>query len=162
MNFTSVKNRLIELKEIMIQLNDCDFIIPISSLSNATIGEHIRHIIELYQALLKGYDNNIINYDTRERDVSIQTVKKCAISAIDLIINEIEKENKKLIIEHFISGIPTFIETNYFREVLYNLEHCIHHQALIKVALLNFNYIQISETFGIAPSTIEFRKICAQ
>lgn len=67
-----------------------------------------------------------------------------------------------MIIEHFISGIPTFIETNYFREVLYNLEHCIHHQALIKVALLNFNYIQISETFGIAPSTIEFRKICAQ
>ncbi|ANO48752.1 hypothetical protein Pf1_00504 [Flavobacterium columnare] len=144
------------------QLDDPDFIAPISSLSNASVGQHSRHIIELFQTLLKGYNKGMINYDTRKRNAAIQTVRTQAISAIDLIINEVEKENKKLIIEHCISGIPTFIETNYFREVLYNLEHCIHHQALIKVGLLNFSYVQISETFGVAPSTIEYRKICVQ
>ncbi|MFK7049084.1 MULTISPECIES: hypothetical protein [Flavobacterium] len=162
MNFTAIKNTLLELKEIITQLHDPDYIKPILSLSNATIGQHSRHIIELYQALLKGYDNGIINYDNREREISIQTIRTQAISAIDIIINQIEKENKNLVINHFISRVPTLIETNYFREVLYNLEHCIHHQALIKVALLNFKYISISETFGVAPSTIEFRKICVQ
>ncbi|MFK7000839.1 DinB family protein [Flavobacterium oreochromis] len=162
MNFTSIKNTLLELKDIIIQLNDHDFITPNFCLSNATIGEHTRHIIELYQALIKGYNNGIINYDNRERDKTIQTIRIQAINAINKIINEVEKENKKLVMEHCISGIPTFLETNYFREVLYNLEHCIHHQALIKVALLDFNHVQISETFGVAPSTIEFRKLCVQ
>jgi hypothetical protein len=49
--------------------------------------------------------------------------------------------------------IPSF----YFRELLYNLEHCIHHQALIKVALLDMPHICISDTFGVAPSTIQYR-----
>lgn len=162
MNFASIKNTLIELKEVIIQLTDNDFVTPVNSLSNATVGEHSRHIIELYQTIIKGYDNGIINYDNRERDKSIQTVRQKAVIAIDTIINEIEKENKTLTMEHCISGNTTFIETNYFREVLYNLEHCIHHQALIKVAILQLKYINLDANFGVAPSTIEFRKQCAQ
>jgi RNA-binding protein YhbY len=54
------------------------------------------------------------------------------------------------------------IESNYTRELLYNLEHSIHHQALIKVAILQNNSIIIDENFGVAHSTIEYRKKCAQ
>ncbi len=54
------------------------------------------------------------------------------------------------------------IQTNYFRELLYNLEHCIHHQALIKVAVFQLENIKVTENFGIAPSTIEYKKQCAQ
>jgi hypothetical protein len=162
MNFASISNTLTELKDVISQLTDHHFICPIPALSNATVGEHSRHIIELYQTILKGYENGVINYDKRERDTSIQTIRTQAIVAIDGILDQIEKEDKKLVMEHCISGIPTCIETNYYREVIYNLEHCIHHQALIKVALLDFNYVTFSETFGIAPSTIEFRNTCVQ
>lgn len=162
MNFTAIKNTLTQLKDVINQLSDHHYVCPIPALSNATVGEHTRHIIELYQTILKGYDNGIINYDKRERNSAIQTVKSQAEFAIDTILNQIEKEDKKLMMEHCVSDVPVIIETNYYREVLYNLEHCIHHQALIKVALLDFNYIQFSETFGVAPSTIEFRKTCAQ
>ena len=162
MNFASITNTLTELKNVISQLTDHHFICSIPALSNATVGEHTRHIIELYQTILKGYENGVINYDKRERDTTIQTMRAKAIQAIDDILNQIDKEDKKLVMEHCISGIPTCIETNYFREVIYNLEHCIHHQALIKVALLDFNYVNFSETFGVAPSTIEFRKACVQ
>jgi len=54
------------------------------------------------------------------------------------------------------------IETNYYRELLYNLEHCIHHQALIRVALFQMENIKVNANFGVAPSTIEYRKQCVQ
>ena len=47
-------------------------------------------------------------------------------------------------------------------ELIYNLEHSIHHQALIKVAVLKNSAIQLSENFGVAKSTIEYRNQCVQ
>ncbi|GAA4758088.1 MULTISPECIES: DinB family protein [Flavobacterium] len=162
MDFSSIKNSLIELKDVLNQLNNETFSAPILSLSNATIGEHTRHIIELYQAVLTAYHTGVLNYDDRERNKTIQENKNIALITIDNIIKNVEKEDKKLTMKHCISNSVTLIETNYFREILYNLEHCIHHQALIKVGLLSFNNITINETFGVAPSTLEFRKACAQ
>ena len=54
------------------------------------------------------------------------------------------------------------IESNYYRELMYNIEHCIHHQAIIKIALLHLGKTEIVENFGIAKSTIEYRRQCAQ
>ena len=73
-----------------------------------------------------------------------------------------EKPNKKVILQQVIDGESVNIESNYTRELLYNLEHCVHHQALIKVAILQWNHLQIDENFGVARSTIEYRKQCAQ
>ena len=61
-----------------------------------------------------------------------------------------------------IDGEELRIDSNYFRELLYNLEHCIHHQALIKVAILQLGHLHVNENFGVARSTIEYRKQCAQ
>jgi hypothetical protein len=48
---------------------------------------------------------------------------------------------------------------NYFRELLYNLEHCIHHQALIKWLFYKMKLF-LWMNFGVARSTIEYRKLC--
>ena len=61
-----------------------------------------------------------------------------------------------------MDGEELLIQSNYERELLYNLEHCIHHQALIKVAIIQSNSVAIDENFGVARSTIEYRKQCAQ
>lgn len=131
-------------------------------LSNATIGEHVRHIIEMYQSLLSSYSNGVVNYDKRERNILIQTNIQEAINAITFIVSTIALENKKIIVEQGISATTFSVDSNYYRELLYNLEHSIHHQALIKVALLKLNAIQIPNDFGVAKSTIEYRSQCAQ
>lgn len=131
-------------------------------LSNATIGEHTRHIIELYQSLLTDYELGKINYDKRERNLKIQTDVLFAISTINAILNQLDKPNKKLTLEQENNDVTYTIETNYERELLHNLEHSIHHQALIKVALIKDSSIVISENFGVAKSTIAFRKQCVQ
>ena len=162
MNFTSVKQTLFELQHLLNQISEDDYSKPIEYLSNASIGEHTRHIIELFQCAINSYQVGVLNYDTRNRDILIQTSPSFAIEKIDEICNFIEKENKDLILESVFFDVISRINTNYFREVIYNLEHCIHHQAIIKIALLNFGKTEIAENLGVAKSTIEYKKQCAQ
>jgi hypothetical protein len=158
----SIKNTLNELIDLMSQLSNDDYVMPCSYLSNATIGEHMRHIIELFQGLENQYESGIVNYDNRKRDYLIQNNTSVAIEAVQNIISNLEKPNKNLQLQQVVDGEEILIETNYDRELLYNLEHCVHHQALIKVAVLQNDSITIDPNFGVARSTIEYRNQCAQ
>jgi 6-pyruvoyl-tetrahydropterin synthase len=162
MNFESIKNTLTDLQKVISQLSETDFCMPIDNLSGASIGEHSRHIIELFQSVIHSYSHGVLNYDNRERNKMIQTNKEFANFVIDTLLKNIEKPNKSITLEHKIAGETNLIQTNYFREMLYNLEHCIHHQALIKVALFQLQYVKLNDDFGVAPSTLEFRKQCVQ
>lgn len=158
----SINNSLNELIDLLNQMTNSEYCNPCASLSDSTIGEHTRHIIEMFQCLENNYDFGIINYDERQRNILIQTDVDFAISQIRVVQNSLEKENKKVELQQIVDGEEIRIESNYFRELLYNLEHCIHHQALIKVAVLQIPTLFVDENFGVARSTIEYRKQCAQ
>ncbi len=158
----SCRKTLQELSDLVSKLSDDDYCFPCYELSNATIGEHTRHIIEMFQCLENQYQNGIVNYDNRERNYLIQTNTAFAKECIDVILNQIEKPNKKLQLQQIIDKEELLIESNYHRELLYNLEHCIHHQALIKVVIIQLTTVDIDKNFGVARSTIEYRKQCAQ
>ncbi len=157
-----IKNSLSDLVDLLNQLSDNEYIKPIKVLSGSTIGQHTRHIIEMFQCLEDHYNSGIIQYDNRKRNKQIENETEFAKNQILEILKSIEKSNKQLILEQDFYGIKINIPSNYQRELLYNLDHCIHHQALIKVALLTFDSTTVSETFGIANSTIQYRKQCAQ
>jgi hypothetical protein len=159
---SSIYKTLNELSELLSQLSNEDFSKPCPALSNSSIGEHTRHVIEMFQCLEKQYDLGVVNYDKRKRNQYIQTDTLFAKQSIDLILNQLDKPNKFIQLQQFIDGKEILIESNYHRELLYNLEHCIHHQALIKVAILQLENILVNDNFGVACSTIEYRKQCAQ
>lgn len=158
----SIRHSLDELIYLLDQLSDQDYAKSCQALSNATIGEHTRHILEMFQCLENSYDLGILNYDNRERNNQIQTETEFAKQCIVAIKMGLKSENKLIYLEQLIDGLNIRIQSNYYRELLYNLEHCIHHQALIKVAVLQFENILVDENFGVARSTIEYRKQCAQ
>lgn len=158
----SLHKTLNELVSLLNQLSNDDFTSPCKGLSNSTIGEHTRHIIEMFQCLENQYEDGVVNYDNRNRDYRIQTDTDFALQCIVAIKNQLEKENKEIVLQQIVDGEELRIESNYFRELLYNLEHCIHHQALIKVAVLQLEHLEIDADFGVARSTIEYRNQCAQ
>ncbi|OIQ22492.1 MAG: hypothetical protein BM557_00450 [Flavobacterium sp. MedPE-SWcel] len=162
MLFSSVKNNLDELLVLLQGLSDNEFCKPVDALGKSTIGQHVRHILEMYSCLTKNYDCAIINYDNRERNKLIENNITHATEEIALLKESLEKEDKELVLEHTIDGKTIATKSNYNRELLYNLEHSIHHQALIKVALHEFGNVFVDENFGVAASTIQYRKICAQ
>lgn len=162
MLISSTKKALQDLKDIIVEIDQHFFSKPCNGLSQATIGEHTRHIIELFQCLLSHYRVGIVDYDQRKRDLNMQTNVSIAVQAIEDVILGLDQTNKILQLHQKLCGEQISIQTNYERELLYNLEHCIHHQALIKVALLEFGFSKIKNDFGVANSTLEYRKECAQ
>ncbi len=162
----SISSLLLQLKNVLDDLSDEQFCSPIPFLSNATIGEHVRHIIEFYIELNKGYETGIIDYNGRKRDHLLQTSRATALSKFNEVIDGIYKENIVLnIYTDYSSSHESKLQlhTNYFRELMYNVEHTVHHMALIRVAIYNTADIVVPEDFGVAASTLKFRKQqCAQ
>ena len=74
----------------------------------------------------------------------------------------LERSNKPFTVVYELNGKVSRLDSNYFREVMYNLEHTIHHLALIKVGIIQFTEIVLPESFGVAPSTMQHRKQCVQ
>ncbi len=160
--FNKSNNALSEIISLLEQLpGQENYTAPCHELSQATIGQHTRHVIELYQCLLAGYEGGVVNYDDRKRNKLYENSKEEAIAVIKEIQSGLVRPDKTL---HVVCGAeePVTIASNYNREVLYNLEHCIHHQALIRVALIASDTVPVSDEFGVAPSTIQYRKQCAQ
>ena len=160
--FTTSKQTIREFTNVLLKLPEGVYYESCHLLSNASIGQHTRHIIELYQSLLNGYDDSEVCYDNRKRDKRIEQDVTFAIVLLQEILNNLQKPDKKLSISYELNGKNMRIESNYYREVMYNLEHTIHHQALIRIAVNQLCDFSLSASFGVAPSTIEYRKQCAQ
>lgn len=141
-----------------------DYTFPIQEMGNATIGQHVRHTIEVAQSLVNGYISNEINYEKRKRDLEIETSLKYASNLCSELILLINRSDKKLIlVEENESGKQIRIKSNYSRELHFILEHTIHHMALIKTGLQILKKDITDDYFGVAYSTIQYRsKSCAQ
>ncbi len=160
--FKSSIDTIEQFKIILQQLPKESYSEPCMVLSNATIGQHTRHIIELYLCLLQGYSGAAVSYDERERDKRIETDIAFAIAQLEFIQQNLEKPNKDIRMGYQLQGQQHYLLSNYYREVMYNLEHAIHHHALIKIGIVHFTDLELPESFGVAPSTMEHRKACVQ
>jgi hypothetical protein len=161
----AVNNVFVQLGETIRQLTAAAYVQPCTNLVNNTIGQHVRHIIELFQCLENGYNEGIVNYEKRKRDTAIETNKELALQLLQEIYSNLGRPDKELVLnasydDH--SSEPLSITTNYFREIAYNLEHTIHHMALIRVGINEVSAIELPENFGVASSTVKHRKQCAQ
>ena len=126
-------------------------------LGNSSIGQHVRHIIELAQSLLQGYAEGVINYDARKRDIQMEMEKDFAQQCIQKLADSLCRPDKPLLLVQE-NDMSSFLSSFYYREVMYNTEHTIHHKALIRVALREMQLVLVDDDFGVAPSTIQYRR----
>lgn len=161
----AIKRVFTQLSETLQQLTPQQYIQPGTALLNATIGQHVRHILELFIELDKGYLCGVVNYDNRQRDLRLETEPSFANDTLLGIYPLLNKPDKPLrLVLDYNENIPELVSvtTNYQRELVYNLEHTIHHMALIRIGLHEVATISIPENFGVATSTIKYRSKCAQ
>jgi hypothetical protein len=161
----SIQNVFVQISESLEQLTCEQYCKPSKILFGATIGQHVRHIIELFICLDNGYSTGIVNYEKRKRDYTIETDKNFAGSLLKSIYLTLDKDNKELVLETSFdehSDESINIKTNYYREIAYNLEHTVHHMALIRVGITEVSNIEVPNSFGVASSTVKYRQACAQ
>jgi uncharacterized damage-inducible protein DinB len=160
-------NILAQLTDMVSQLSEQDFVKPVDTLGNSTLGQHLRHTVEFFICLEKGFEPGVINYDKRAHDKLIETDKFIALSMLSKIDEfvRLQTTDKALKLEaaydldkeDFVT-----IETNYLRELVYNIEHAVHHMAIMKIGIREAApYVKLAHDFGIAASTIRYQETVA-
>ena len=152
-----------QLADLLRQLQPNEYSQSLAVLNGSSIGQHTRHVVEFYQCLLKGVFGGVIDYDARERNFIIENDLNFTIQClkdIDDIITNIKNPNEPLLLAVCYSpDSQDFIETNFMREMVYLVEHSIHHYALIRIGLQeNFSDVMIPKNFGVAYSTVKHRE----
>lgn len=157
-------NILTQLTDLIHQISEQDFTKPVATLGNSTIGQHLRHTLEFFICLEKGLETGVINYDKRAHDKLIESDKFLALSALNRIQEFVLSQSFDRVLkleagydldkEEFVT-----IETNFLRELVYNIEHAVHHMAIMKIGIREAApSIKLPHDFGIAASTIRYQE----
>lgn len=148
-----------QLKIAILALEQLDYSMKLTIVDDNTIGMHVRHILEFYKSLEHGAKVNQIDYDSRERNIELETNRILAKLELERIqewlltvVNDIEIK----VLHHSQKDME--LTSSMSRELAYNMEHAVHHMAIIKICIKHaFDYVRLEENFGVAYATIQYR-----
>jgi uncharacterized damage-inducible protein DinB len=165
---TACCNILEQLTGFVEQITPEHFSKPVPTLGNSTIGQHLRHTLEFFICLESGFEKGVVNYDKRQHDKTIEIDKFSALAALASIKKFIENQQAegplKLEVSYDLKKENfAVVQTNFTRELVYNIEHAVHHMAIIKIGIREVApYVILPPDFGIAASTIRYQEKTAQ
>ncbi|MES1250230.1 MAG: hypothetical protein ABUL46_06065, partial [Chitinophaga rupis] len=106
----------LQLTQLLEQLSDEEYSMPVKALSGAAVGQHVRHVIESFQELEAGYPAGDVNYDLRKRDRRLETDRLFALRQINPLGSTLEKPDKPLKLHAaFDEGIEITLSSTYYR-----------------------------------------------
>lgn len=160
-----VKNVLKDKSVILSKISSADYIQKHPMIYNASVGQHVRHILDHFSALVSSTtnDNGVADYDSRQRNTAIETSVSAAREKMELIEKEIDLINfadiRNIKAQFMIDkdGNTISIDSNFERELSFCAHHALHHMSFINLMLTNMNYT-IDKDIGKAPSTKNFEK----
>lgn len=158
--FSSITSEtLTQLRYIIEQMSKEEYALKLPILNNASIGQHVRHVLEFYSCLSLALASGKVDYDKRERNLNLEHDPDAATGMIDKLCNMFGQANLNdfpLVNQIELKGITIQTDSSLGREMVYLIEHSIHHFAIINIALKNcFEHIITPENFGLAHSTVK-------
>jgi len=125
-----------------------------------TLGKHVRHIIDHYDALLEGLDRGeeVIDYEQRRRDETLEQWPQQAASHLAGIESRLstlgsEPASQALTLAYPMDDERFFLVSSLNRELAFLTSHSIHHMAIIAL-LAEQSGIHLPASFGVHPSTL--------
>ncbi len=155
---------LAQLGDVVDAINPADFQKPSAALSGSTIGQHLRHTLEFFLCLESGYTSGSINYDRRSHDRQIEQDKILArqtIARIEKFISQMDLDRALQLELSYDANADheVTLDTTTARELVYNIEHAVHHMALMKIGIREVApYIVLEKNFGVAASTVRHQE----
>ncbi|MGF1572794.1 MAG: DinB family protein [Sumerlaeia bacterium] len=126
---------------------------------HSSIGAHVRHGVEHFQQLLAGINCGLIDYDQRDRDLSLeQDLSQFMHHHQGLIAELALLENQPLNATISILQAPGNcvqtrpVASSVERELLFCSSHFMHHLAMIRL-IAQLLGVQLSTEIGLAYST---------
>lgn len=130
----------------------------------SSIGGHMRHCLDHFLCFFRGLEDGEINYDARERNITLETDPTAFFSVLDEVCAALRKldagDLSRLVPLRQLPAParpPITVNTTIDRELLFLMSHCIHHLALVSMLAKQLGS-PIPANVGIAYSTAEYRK----
>ena len=125
------------------------------------VGAHLRHVVEHYEALVKGLSFGVVDYDGRPRDRQLET---CPTLARDRLLGlrqvlgqwspDMLDRPVQVLGQGGITGDFDFCVTSSVgRELAFLASHAVHHFALLAEHLQGHG-VAVPAHFGKAPGTV--------
>lgn len=152
---------LTQLRDLINTLSYEAYSSPLALLHGSSVGQHVRHTLEFYQCLFEQAPLGFVDYDARNRDLRLETDLAFSSIFVEQLMVWLSQpiEDEILLMKVFFEEESQNIQTTLMRELIYVVEHAIHHFAIIKIALKEeFPEIELSSNFGVAHSTIKYRE----
>lgn len=148
-----------QAERLLIQVLDQDYGCAVESFYGSTLGQHFRHCLDHYTALLAGLEESKIDYDQRARVRELEASTENAIVEVSRVRSELkallEKETPVglLVKMDCGGGDQEWQPSTLGRELQFLVSHTVHHFAMIG-GMCGCLGVQMEDGFGVAPSTL--------
>ena len=155
---TALSKSLEQLQVILTELNRLPTQLGNEVYLDANVGRHLRHVLRNAEALKQALDTGLVEYDQLDRGNAVETDRLMAMQQLSLLrlwVQTEDLDNRRIAVASEIDCDNTQrmqFDSNLHREILYVINHTIHHAAHIKLALKQFG-IALPDAIGIAPGT---------
>ncbi len=132
----------------------------------ASLGKHLRHILDHYLCFRRDLETGLIDYDQRQRDCQLETDKDYALTIIKQLHSFLDSLKSRVDVNQPLKVIMCndvttpdgeITQSSLGRELQFLQGHSVHHYALMAV-IMKFSGQPVSQDFGVAPSTIIHEK----
>ena len=142
-------------------------------LFSASIGQHMRHIIDHFDSLKRGIASTKVDYNIRSRQSETETCLATAVRHLQEVktwLLTLSHEQLSLALnvmpevavhqhQHGAQEVsqPLPVASTLARELMFCVSHAIHHYALVNI-IRQLQGTQVDVNFGVAPATIAYQK----
>ena len=152
-----------QLIDFLRDLTDEDYNYTHGTILSSSIGQHLRHILDLYYALMASSNVELVDYDIRRRGAALETDRGAGLKELSDIrqwVSELSETQLQAICriktEVMLSDSSSIeTESSVGRELCFVSSHLTHHLALMAV-LAKLAGCQVDESLGVAPATASF------
>lgn len=134
-------------------------------LNGSSIGQHIRHVYDIYHCLAASRATGLIDYTARERHPLIESEPAFAkemFQKLQASLHRIDEGQPVSVISDFSAKKETrrqVVASTLGREMMYAYDHAVHHLAILRIGIQSaFPAMEMDINLGVAPSTIKYRE----
>lgn len=150
---------LSELVTLLERMSDIDYAWRPRAEVSGSIGAHVRHCVDHVQVVLDRCADAVISFDERRRGTAIEHSRAIGLDALRRSVDRLHSERMPPMDEPLLldarldhAGACVRVESSVGRELIYVLQHTIHHNAVIALLLASRSG-DVPARFGYAPST---------
>ena len=152
--------------DLIERLDDDEYGRTSEPLASASVGAHVRHVLDFISPIFSAMDTGRMDYDQRDRDQRAEVDREVALARLRSVsarLDGLQDVDSGTGLEVRLDAPPGTSDDSGWststlgRELAFLLSHTVHHYALMGL-LLRYRGIDPGREFGVAPSTLEYWK----